>query len=154
MCIAGFWLLSKTSAGQQVASTSGGQGETGSSHIQWTIGEPVIGTIGDETILTQGFQQSRLTVTSIYELKTKKEQFTIYPNPVEFELFVKLENQTSDYELTLLDNLGTIVFTKKEELSKRPKSIDFSEVVPGIYYLRIANPNQQVLQTFTIIKTL
>lgn len=53
-----FLFFSVSINAQQVLSTSGGFYENGGISLSWTVGEPLIETIGNETItLTQGFQQ-------------------------------------------------------------------------------------------------
>ncbi len=67
---------------QEVVSTAGSHGETTAGSLSWTVGEPVIETITDGTnTLTQGFQQSKLTVTAINDLKFPGIELSVYPNP-------------------------------------------------------------------------
>ena len=64
---------------QELVSTAGSYGETSSGSLSWTIGEPVIETITNGTnTLTQGFQQSKLTVTAINELKVSGIELSVY----------------------------------------------------------------------------
>ena len=67
---------------QEAVSTAGNHGKTTSGSLSWTVGEPVIKTITDGTnTLTQGFQQSRLTITAISDLKIPGIELSVYPNP-------------------------------------------------------------------------
>ena len=70
---------------QEVITTLGSYDENATGLFSWTIGEGVIETFTNtNNILTQGFQQSKLTVTSINDLKDSGIELSVYPKPKQF----------------------------------------------------------------------
>ena len=87
---------------QEVVTTAGSYGETSSGSLSWTVGEPVIETITDGTnTLTQGFQQSKLTVTAINDLKFPGIELSVYPNPTNSFLFIEVKYFLFDIKFSL-----------------------------------------------------
>ena len=75
----------------EVVATSGDFYENSSLSLSWTLGEVAVETlVGDNIILTQGFQQSKLTVTAIDELQSPGIELTVYPNPTNRFLFIEV----------------------------------------------------------------
>ncbi len=69
--------------------------------------------------------------------------FSIYPNPTNGKLTIKLNDLTYSTDYQLLNSLGQTVLVGSSD------SIDLIDCLPGIYYLRIPNLSSQV---FKIIK--
>ncbi|MCH8319134.1 MAG: hypothetical protein IIA88_11690, partial [Bacteroidetes bacterium] len=66
----------------EVYAASGEYYTSANATLSWTIGEGVIETFtGANAILTQGFQQSLYTITSIEEVSDNNYQISVYPNP-------------------------------------------------------------------------
>ncbi|MEN8250213.1 MAG: hypothetical protein ABFS32_14870, partial [Bacteroidota bacterium] len=69
---------------QEVVSSGGETGTAAGYEISWTVGEPVIETVSDGTnTLTQGFHQTKLTVTSVNEFSISGIELKVFPNPTE-----------------------------------------------------------------------
>ena len=84
---------------QSLLSTSGDFFKNESYSISWSLGEIAIETFTQtNTILTQGFQQSKLTTTGIKENTIDESQITIYPNPASNRISV-------NYNLYLYNSL-------------------------------------------------
>jgi len=67
---------------QEVVSSAGETQTIPGIEISWTIGEPVIETVSSgSSVLTQGFHQTKLTVTTIDELLFSDLELKVYPNP-------------------------------------------------------------------------
>ena len=75
--------LNSQEISQEIISTSGNYYEDASGiSLSWTIGESMTETyVNGTNILTQGFQQSRLTVVSVFELEDIGITVNIAPNP-------------------------------------------------------------------------
>ena len=100
---------------QEVIATAGSHGETASGSLNWTVGEPLIETLSDGTsTLTQGFQQSKLTVTAIGDMKVPGIELSVYPNPTKD--FITIEVKTGkqiELMLNLIDLNGKLLLQKK-----------------------------------------
>ena len=131
---------------QEVVSSSGDYQETSSGSLSWTIGEPITETATNGNILTQGFQQSGITVTNITELNTKLN-VSIFPNPTnEFVKIVSSEDR--DYTIQLFNISGKLLVEK--EINKIDNTINMNEFTNGTYLLKITNKNET--NTYQIIK--
>ncbi len=141
-CVTIAFLLSGIAVyAQEVVSTAGSYGETTSGSLSWTVGEPVTETITDGTnTLTQGFQQSKLTVTAINDMKVSGIELSVYPNPTADYLVlsiddVKTNDHSSQLSLQLYDMNGKLL--QNEKISGNETSIDMSNFIPGTYILKI-----------------
>ena len=136
-----FLLFATAIQAQEVVSTAGSHGETTYGSLSWTVGEPVIETITDETnTLTQGFQQSRLTVTAINNLKIPGIELSVYPNPVADYIVlsiddVKTNGRSSQLSLQLYDINGKLILQKK--MAGNKQTINMQNYKPGTYILKI-----------------
>jgi len=127
----------------QVISSAGAEISNSSAIMSYTIGEPLITTIQDNTnILTQGFQQPSIKVTGITSVSDLSVR--IYPNPT--ASFVNIE---SDYELSysLYDGNGKLV--TQGTLDKKAV-LDMSAYATATYMLSLSKGNST--STYKIIK--
>jgi hypothetical protein len=136
---------------QQVVAGSGGNGQSGDTFMEWTLGEPVIATLSSGNImLTQGFQQSELTVTAI---KTQDDlHFTVeaYPNPTGDLLMIQVDNtELGDFQYVLYDMNGKVL--EKKALAGTVSAIGMTSHPPGIYLLKITQLDKEI-KMFEIIK--
>ena len=136
---------------QEVVTTAGGYGETTSGQLSWTIGEPVIETITDGTnTLTQGFQQSKLTVTAINDLKVPGIELSVYPNPTNSFLSIEVKtDKQRDLLLSLFDLNGRLILQKKMTGSKQ--TIKMQNYKPATYILKVTEGNKEI-NTYQIVK--
>ena len=98
-----------------------------------TVGEVMIETFSNNTILTQGFHQGILKVNTSVEnidIKTK-----IYPNPTTNFIIIELEKNVNA-DILVYDINGKIVI--KDKLNdEQKKQLDFSFLNQGNYFLHI-----------------
>jgi hypothetical protein len=143
-------LFSKTKA-QEIVASSGSHFANSEKQISWTLGEPVVTTLSNESLqLTQGFHQSKLIVTALDETSKLKFDITAFPNPASDYLNVKIENvaqQKFHYVLYSMD--GRIVSRKQIESSI--SEIPMYNYVAATYLLKIFD-DDNALKTFKIIK--
>jgi hypothetical protein len=123
-----------------VISSSGDSYNNGGIMMDYTLGEIVIETYtNSNTILTQGFHQGDLKVTTAVvnlDIKTK-----IYPNPTTNFLIIELEKNVNA-ELLVYDINGKIVI--KDKLNEeQKKQLDFSFLNQGNYLLHINIADKQ-----------
>ncbi len=145
-----FLLTGKLSA-QQVIATSGGTGQNTSGTITYTLGELVIETYsGTDKKLTQGFQQSRLIITAVSEIKGLSYTVTAYPNPTTNFIKIKLEKdfpETLDY--LLMDINGKVLSSGKIENGET--DISFEDNAVGTYFIKIIQEKKEV-KTIKVVK--
>lgn len=152
LLLAVFFLALVSTKAQQVISSSGGSFKPTTTSISWTVGEPVVGTLSNGTnSLTQGVQQSFLTVTSLAELETLSFQILAYPNPTNDYVFIQFKelSEPISMDIKLYDLNGKVLLSKRtfDESIELPMK-DFE---PAIYLLKIISDNKE-LKTFKIIK--
>lgn len=148
---------------QEVVTTAGSYGEATSGSLSWTVGEPVIETITDGTnTLTQGFQQSKLTVTAINNLKISGIELSVYPNPTADYFILSIDNvktngRSSQLSLQLYDINGKLILQKK--MTGNKQTIQMQNYKPATYILKVmqAKDNNRkdamhCVSTFMIIK--
>ena len=123
-----------------VVSSSGDSYSNGNIMMDFTLGQIVIETYtNSNTILTQGFHQGDLKVTtSVVNLDIKTK---IYPNPTTNFIIIELEKNVNA-ELLVYDINGKIVI--KDKLNEeQKKQLDFSFLNQGNYLLHINIADKQ-----------
>lgn len=137
---------------QQVIATSGSSNSIPGYTVDWTLGEPVIETFtGSAFILTQGFHQSKLLVTSFQALNIPGLDIRVFPIPVSDKLMIEVRQsgyELFSYELTDISGRkmvdGKLYFVTAE--------IDMSRYAPGIWLLRVFSHDIGIARTYRIIK--
>ncbi len=146
-----FILASPALFAQEVTSSAGNYTEAGGVQLSWTLGEPVIETVTNgNTILTQGFHQTNLTVTAIGQLQAADMSLKVYPNPTSDFIKIELENETGPINYSLFDLNGKLIF--QDIITDINAKIPMSNYETGVYFLEVSNKNKRVLQTFKIVK--
>ena len=135
--IIAFFLSGIAVYAQEVVSTAGSYGETTSGSLSWTVGEPVIETITDGTnTLTQGFQQSKLTVTAINDLKVPGIELSVYPNPTNSFLSIEVKTgKQRDLLLSLFNLNGKLILQKR--MTGNKQTIKMQNYKPATYILKV-----------------
>ena len=145
-------MLVSTLQAQQVISSAGTTFTGTGVQLSWTIGEPVIETFtAGSTTLTQGFHQSKLTVTAIEPLSLTGIDLSVYPNPVSAELKLSVSgNLNGNLDYRLFDMTGKMIITKK--IDHQPELINMMNYQSGTYLLKVFRNENESLQTFKIVK--
>lgn len=145
-------LILPVSHAQQVISSAGASGTIPGYQLSWTVGEPVISTLtGTNAILTQGFHQSKLVVTSLDKFQFSTMKFSVYPNPTEDFLFLKTDGNLKFTPLySIYDVQGKQILSGK--INKDIVSIEMQNNVSGIYFLKTYSDKGDLLQSFKILK--
>lgn len=147
LCLAGV----QTKA-QVVISSNGGSFKGATVQLDWTIGEPVTETFQSEgKILTQGFHQSKLTVSAVDQIALGGIQLKVFPNPVSDQLILEMEKrEVKRFEIELCELSGKLLLQKETEQPN--EIIDMKIYRSGCYFLRIRIKGESTIQTFKIIK--
>lgn len=136
---------------QSVLSNGGGNFEDANSIISWTVGETFITTLTNSSIiLTQGFHQSSLKVTSIKPNFAQGMEIKAYPNPTVDYLNLKFEGDLpNDVSYRVLDQQGRVL--SYDKVTELITEIDFSSYTQGVYIINAIIGIEKV-STITIIK--
>ena len=125
---------------QSTLSASADYKETPTMSLSWTIGEPVTETVSDGTnMLTQGFHQSKLTVTAI-KTQTANEVFYLYPNPTQ-EL-INISGISMGSKFVIYDISGKVVSNGILQTN----SINLSSLNAGIYIVEMKSQKIRVIK--------
>ncbi len=143
------FFVNAQSEAQEVISSSGDYYDNGSISVSWTLGEPVTETISDGTnILTQGFQQSKLSATEIFNISSDNINITLFPNPTQDYINLK----TSDFkDLTYnISDINGRLLNEGKVVSQNTE-ISVNKLPAAVYFFKIIN-NNKVIRIFKIIK--
>jgi len=136
---------------QDVISTTGKYAETGSGSLSWSVGEPIVETVSDgSNTLTQGFHQSKLTVTTIYDKEIIGIEIKVYPNPTSNYLSVEVNSEKQkELLLSLFDMSGKLI--SQEKMTSSKQTVSMKEYAPATYLLKVTENNKE-LKTYQIVK--
>ena len=140
-----------TVTAQQVISSAGGSAVGTGVQLSWTIGEPVIETFtGTSAVLTQGFHQTKLTVTAVDPTLFPGLEVNVYPNPVSTTLRVQISGERMQKLSYRLFNMeGKAILHKMVE--NPSELINMEMYTSGTYLLRFFREDDP-LKTFKIVK--
>ncbi len=144
-------LIGVTISAQEVVS-SGGETQSASGYeISWTIGEPVIETFtGGSNILSQGFHQSKLTVTSLTEILNPDIKLKVFPNPTNDFVLIQFNELIENSGYTLYNLTGKVLESKL--ITSNETKLDLRNYASGQYILKLTKNSTKPVQTFKIIK--
>ena len=133
---------------QDLISTGGDFFQMPSGSISFTIGEPIIETVGNENHnLTQGFQQSTRPFISDYN-ELDDIEIDVYPNPTTDIVKIELsERRQLDYQLYDLHG----VMLQQDKISEINTTISLGKYYPSVYILKLID-NNMGSRTFQIVK--
>lgn len=160
MGITGFVLAQAPT--RDIVSTAGGSAKTDAMSIDWTIGEPVIGTAaGKDRLYTQGFQQPTLQVKQIMvDVKARNNDadiaaydITVTPNPVLSTLTVNLKTPGDEtLDVQILDVQSQTVYLGTIDPGMSTTHIDVSSYPSGMYVLRVFSQRGEPVSAFKVSK--
>src|SRR6056297_2383004 len=134
-----------------VVASGGGHATAGNLDMEYTIGEPVVETVGDATlIVTQGFHQPGLMETSI-ENNSLNVEVGVFPNPTQSTLIVDLpDKQDHEFSWTLYDMQGKQLAS--ELITTGKNVISMQAYSNGNYVLMVKNRTNGKHETYKITK--
>lgn len=146
MCV--FFQLQAQSLTPEVLTTAGETFTGTNVSLDWTLGEIMTETFSGTIVLTQGFQQSSLKVTSIEKASTSFGNIKVYPNPTVGSIYVERE-KGQQLEVRLMDMKGSLVM--KKNIQALIGELDLSHIANGVYLLRMSD-GKKLIQTIRIEK--
>lgn len=140
-----FFLISNWLIAQQiepsVISSSGSHSSGTSILLDWTLGEISIQEyIHDDFILTEGFHQADIIISSINMLDT--ESVRIFPNPTRSNIYIEFEeNSSALISLELINNQAQVLWKEQVPLNQLKVVKNLDDLPSGIYYLKVVKNN-------------
>jgi hypothetical protein len=132
---------------QQVIGSSGRQFVTSSARVTFTIGEPLTATLaGEDGIITQGFHQGTITVTSVRQ-ELPVAALSVHPNPTVDRLIVTTAAEGANWHLHTLDGKAVMHGTFKQGRN----DIDVTALAQATYMLTVVAHNHRT-NTYRIVK--
>ena len=122
----------------KLISTSGNTHSNNIAVIDYSIGEIVVETFQDNAILTQGFHQDDIRITSINDY-AEKDQINVYPNPTSSFLNIDFPKKINS-RIQLIDINGKLIRDDFIE-NKQTQLFDVSSLAQGSYFLNILIDN-------------
>lgn len=154
LCFAACFAINFTfsqSIAPEVISTSGTSFNNGTSQLDWTLGEPVTAAFNTGSdVLTQGFHQPNLTITSINDPQTDYS-VSIFPNPSTDLIHLEFKNTKGDLTIQLFSVDGKLLESKKAETDSMLQIIMTGHKT-GTYILSIKD-GQSKIRSYRIVKT-
>lgn len=144
----------------EVISSAGDVSKTASVSLEWTLGETVIESSKTANKhYTQGFHQTYLKVFSANnEGLVLDYNMTVFPNPVEGTLEIKILNENSPHDnigkidLFLIDIRGLQISIQKINDKSGSTFLDMTALPSGTYFLKAQKENGLLLKSFKIVK--
>ncbi len=146
------------SLSSEILTSSGDYFTSANNSLSWTIGESITETYSNASyILTQGFQQSFYTITSVEENPNTAFSVVIYPNPASSFINIRaesLELRTGQERLRkmnfeLLDIAGKLILS---EIFQNNVQINISEYTNSAYILHVYDENRSLTRTLKLQK--
>ena len=145
------FLAGSVVSAQQVVSSNGDSKSAAGVEVSWTIGETVIETfVSDANTLTQGFHQTKLTITALSEILFPGLEIKVFPNPTQDFITIQFSEYIEDSRYSLYDFTGKLIENKL--INSADTEINMEKYASGQYILKLTNKSRQAIQTFKIIK--
>lgn len=143
--------------GPSVIAAAGGSARTPTMNLDWTLGEPAVGTVHttSQLLFTQGFHQPVLQVTEQPgpALSQEPGQFVVAPNPVTAFLTVTATQTRQEVlQLKLMDMAGRQFTLPDLDVSETSTQVDMTAYPAGTYLLRIGTRNGVPFTTYKVVK--
>jgi len=146
-------LVNAQSISPQVIASAGTHYTGSNAQLSWTIGEPVITTVSNgSNIITQGFHQTLLNVTSVEEQSVAGINVTVFPNPTSDVLNINLTNNLKDLQMDLYDMSGKLLQARKIGAAEGNVQISMTEYARANYLLRLYSIDGSVNYTYKVQK--
>ena len=139
----------------QVITSDGGYVSSGSNSMSYTIGEPVVTTIGSGDMLTQGFQQTLSADLAVIQVTPGEWQVTTYPNPTKGDVTISITTINEGFIKTELTNVSGQVISvsdnKKISVGRNDFVLHLSQLAAGNYFISLFS-NGTPVQTIKVVK--
>jgi hypothetical protein len=136
---------------QEVVSCNGDSKSGAGVEVSWTVGEAEIETlVSSSNVLTQGFHQTRLTVTAVSEILFPGLEIKVFPNPTPDIITIQFSEFIDGSRYWLYDMSGKVMENKL--INSADTEISMKNYASGQYILKLTNKSRRVIQTFQVVK--
>jgi hypothetical protein len=147
----------QSSINSQVIAAAGNSGNTNTTVINYTLGEPVTDQYASNTvILSQGFQQPEGAGSVALEDVQNLMDLLIFPNPSSGEISIAFDTRKKlDLNIKLVDISGRVVRDLGDRVSvsgKETLHMDLTDLSSGVYFLRLLNPANGIQESIQVRK--
>jgi len=143
--------ISAQSIDRQVFATAGNSVSNANHKITFTIGEPIIGTIQNNTVINQGFLAAASSSSTLaVDEQLLSTAIKVYPNPVTEKLSIDLNDVSGDAKVMIYSNTGQLL--KTEKLNAQNNTINVNHLQNGLYLVNLHFSDYKTIKTFKIIK--
>ncbi|OUR91103.1 hypothetical protein A9Q87_11555 [Flavobacteriales bacterium 34_180_T64] len=120
--------------------------------LEWTLGDPFVETIiQNDMVFTQGFLQPELIFRASNFNEKIKFQVSIFPNPFESYLNIKITNDVS-LDIELFDINGRSLDPEIITFNSSNYVISTENLASGIYMLSIFDTTNNRLELYRVLK--
>ncbi len=140
--------LNAQSLTPEVVASAGETFTNGSLYVEWTLGEIMTESYAGTIVLTQGFHQPKVLLTSIEGDNPSLGTIKVYPNPTVGRISIEKETAAA-LQLVLMDMKGSVLASQRQSASFG--ELDLSHLPNGIYVLRLSD-GQQAMRSIRIKK--
>ena len=151
LSMAVFLAIGQLAWSQKNVVASGGNVSGNSGSVSYTYGQiDYISATGSNGALTQGVQQPYEILTISVEDSKMDYEMSLFPNPSNDFVFLKIENNDlTALSFKLSNILGQTIQSKN--INQNLEEIDFSKLTGGSYLLNVIQGNE-IIKSFKIIK--
>lgn len=148
-----FYQTKAQSITPEIVASSGEHFETAGVQLSWTLGEPVVETLGSSiAILTQGFHQSDGFISNIQEESNALLTIMSFPNPTNGMItFTASEPTLGNIYLSVYDMQGKLISQDQIVVTGTSFQKDLTEYNSGIYLIVIKDQTHNS-KSFQLIK--
>ncbi|WP_400071497.1 T9SS type A sorting domain-containing protein [Zobellia russellii] len=136
---------------RSVVSNVGGTMASAEVSVSFTIGEPIVGLVGENNSVDQGFWAGKGILVIPLSPGEDPSNILVYPNPVIEEVTV-FTSQNKVYGIELFSVNGQRVLNQKVETSKSEYKIDMAYMAKGVYVLKLYIEGSTDSKAFKLIK--
>ncbi len=123
----------------EVVASMGADITVGQYHISSTVGEASIQSLRKSNyVLTQGFQQPDISISTLVKELKNPAKVHLYPNPAQIDLYVESDSELIRY-LDVYDALGKFLFRQK--IHSSIARLHVQPLQEGQYYMKISGYN-------------
>ena len=134
-------ILTFTCHAQDIIAVAGDYSSNSVASLSWTLGEPIVETYSNSSFsLTQGFQQSRYTITGSVKVYKPSENIIVFPNPLSTSATITIEGgiKIHNANFVLYDLLGKEV-KSLTGISENTITIERGGLSAGVYLYKLMN---------------
>ena len=129
-------------------------GNSSNIQLNWTLGEVMVDTYSNgSNILTQGFHQTNLTITTVEDPNLLDLHVNVYPNPSSDRIIIEVSKSDKNLLLELYDMSGKLVLTETIPAEVNRKELNLSALATSYYLLKMFSNNGEIISTYKIQKT-